>query len=215
MNYLHAEVKAVDSTGSWTAVASSNNVDRDGERVVAGGLRWRTESIPVHCGHNFKVESLVGRAKPYYESNGMLLVDGKFNTTSLAQQTRQAVLDGSLSDMSIVFIDAQRRKGEDGVPEVTSAELVAVDWVTIPSNVDARVLAARAYGSGSPTVAEAQQMARQVMLDLAKLDLDQARAGIDRLDATKGRRPEAVTPADLRAAIRDTEKFLDDLRSPR
>lgn len=169
--FLHAEVKAVDSRGSWTAVANAPVIDRDGERVLPRALTWRTPTIPVHAGHNFKVESLVGRAKPYYDAKGVLLVDGTFGSTPLAQSTRQAVLDGTLTDMSIVFGSATKAKGSDGATEITSGELVACDFVTIPSNPDARVLAARGFGVDGMTVAEARAFVQATLKDLVRLEL--------------------------------------------
>lgn len=207
MDFLRTTLKSVDDNGTWTSVASSPSIDRDGERVLPRSLTWRTPTIPVHCGHAFKVEQLVGRAKPYYDQNGFLLVDGKFNSTDLAQTTRRAVLDGSLDSMSVVMVDVKRAEGKDGVTEITGGELVACDWVTIPSNVEARVLAARAW---NPTVAEARAMAHQAMLDLARLDLDEAGAVLRRLDKAAG-----VSPAEFRSALGDAQQLLRDLeRTP-
>lgn len=171
--YLHAEVKAVDSKGSWTAVANVPVLDRDGERILPGALTWRTSSVPVHAGHNFKVESLVGRAKPYYDARGTLMVDGTFGTSALAQATREAVLDGTLTDMSIVFVGATKTKAADGATEITSGELVACDFVTIASNPDARVLAARGV-TGGMTVAEAKAFVQQALRDLVALEIKDA-----------------------------------------
>lgn len=177
-HYLSAEVKAVDAKGSWTAIANAPSIDRDGERILPGALIWRTPSIPVHAGHNFKVESLVGRCSPRYDSNGVLMVDGTFGSTELAQRTREQVVDGTLTDMSIVFMSPTKRKAKDGVTEVTSGELVACDFVTIASNVDARVLAARGHELGI-TVAEARELANKTLMDLAMLELDDAQRVLD------------------------------------
>lgn len=178
-DFLHAELKAVDSKGSWTAVANAAVIDRDGERILPRALSWRTSTIPVHAGHNFKVESLVGRAKPYYDAKGTLMVDGRFGGSPLAQATRQAVLDGTLTDMSIVFLGATKAKGRDGATEITSGELVACDFVTIPSNPDARVLAARGFGGDGMTVAEARAFLQATILDIAALELADAERFLD------------------------------------
>lgn len=168
--YLPAEVKAIDSKGSWTAVANSPVIDRDGERILPKALHWRTPSIPVHAGHSFKVESLVGRCSPYYDASGTLLVDGTFGGSALAQATRAQVLDGTLDSMSIVFTGANKRTGSDGTTEITSGELVACDFVTIPSNPDAVVLAARGLAPVM-TVTEAREIVRDTTLWLARLEL--------------------------------------------
>lgn len=213
MDFLSTTLKSVDeSSGTWTAVASAASVDRDGERVLPRALTWRTPTVPVHAGHNFKVESLVGRATPRYDPSGALLVDGKFGTSDLAQATRRAVLDGSLDSMSIAFIDAKRSQGKDGIPEITAGELISCDWVTIPSNADARVLAARDYG-GSPSVTEARRMVMRTLMELAELDIAEARRGLDRIDSyKKARRAERYTLADFPRVLADAEAFLANLK---
>lgn len=208
MDFLRAELKSVDeSSGTWTAVASAAVIDRDHERVMPRSMTWRTPTIPCHVDHDLSIKSLVGRCTPYYDKTGALLVDGKWGTSLLAQSTRQAVMDGSLDSMSIVFIDAVRAKGPDGIMEIQSGELIATDWVTIPSCTASRVLAARGYGN-SLTVGDARRIARQAMLDLARLDLDLARRGLDRIDGAKSIRTGQVTPAEVRSALADAKQFL-------
>lgn len=206
MDFLHTELKSVDEgSGTWVAVASAASVDRDGERVLPRSLTWRTPTVPVHAGHNFRIESLVGRATPRYDQSGALLVDGKFGTSPLAQATRQAVLDGSLDSMSIVFIGAKKAQGKDGIMEITAGELVSCDWVTIPSNADARVLAARGFGAG-PTPGEAQRIVMRTLVELAELDLAEAR----RLDDASTR-TKAARDADPRAVLAEAQALLRTL----
>jgi hypothetical protein len=144
---LRAKIATVDA-GGWTAVASAPTLDRDGEVIAAGALWWSSVDLPVHLNHELRVESLVGRAVPRYQG-GKLIIDGVFAGTELAASTRQLVLDGVLTTMSVVFIDSQRRNVE-GVPTITRAELVAVDFVSIPSNRDAVVLSVRSLQNRTP-----------------------------------------------------------------
>lgn len=211
MDFLRAELKSVDDTrGTWTAIASAAVIDRDNERVVARSLSWRTPTIPVHIDHDLSIKSLVGRCTPYYDHAGTLLVDGKWGTSELAQATRRAVNDGSLDAMSIVFIDAVRAKGADGIMEIQGGELIATDWVTIPSCTASRVLASRGYGPNPTTVADARRIARQAMRDLVELDLAEARRNLDRIDSYKAARAEP-DPANIRDALADAKAFLADL----
>jgi hypothetical protein len=204
MDFLRAELKSVDEkSGTWTAVASAAVVDRDNERVMPRCLSWRTPTVPVHIDHDLSIKSLVGRCRPYYDHTGTLLVDGKWGTSELAQSTRQAVMDGSLDAMSIVFIDAVRAKGDDGIMEIQGGELIATDWVTIPSCTASRVLAARGY-SGGLSVADARRYAMRTLVELAELDLAEARAA-----STRAERPP--DPADFPAALAQAKQFLADL----
>lgn len=178
--FLGAEVKDIDPNGTWTAVASAPVLDRDNERILPGALLWRSPSIPVHAGHSFKVESLIGRCSPRYDAKGVLWVDGRFGSSTLAQATRAQVVDGTLNTMSIVFTNAAKRQSKDGThTEVVSGELVACDFVTIPSNPDALVLSARGNGHGM-TVAEARRLADKALRDLVKLDLQEAARILER-----------------------------------
>ena len=212
MDFLRTELKSVDENGSWTAVANASGVlDRDNERVMPRALVWKTTSIPVHVDHRLTVETLVGRGTPYYDAKGMLLIDGKFNTSEMAQATRRKVLDGSLDSMSIVMHDTKRERAADGVMEIVGGELIACDWVTVPSNYESRVLSARSYGA-SMTVADARRFAMRTLMQLAELDIAEANRALDRNDAAKGR--ESTDPTDLRAALADAKAFLASLAAP-
>lgn len=54
------------------------------------------------------------------------------------------VAEGTIDSMSVVFASPTRRTVK-GVPTVVSAELLAVDFVSIPSNRDARVISVRGF----------------------------------------------------------------------
>lgn len=217
-HFLNTTLKSVDeSSGTWTSVANASGVlDRDNERVMPRALIWKTATVPVHVDHRFTVETLVGRGRPYYDANGMLLIDGKFNTSEMGQATRRKVLDGSLDSMSIVMHDTKREQAADGVMEIVGGELIACDWVTIPSNYESRVLAARGYEpctvgeahaalfSTGATVAEARRFAMQTIMQLAELDLADARRGF----------VADPDPADLDAVLADAKQFLAELSRP-
>jgi len=142
LKHLTATVTKATESGSWSAVASAPTVDRDGEVVAAYAMLPLPPSVPVHEGHDFT--KVVGRAVPRYDSKGRLLVEGKFSSVPEAQRVRTMVVEGVLDSMSIAFHNTVR-ENRDGVPTIVSAELIACDFVSVPSNREARVLAVRGY----------------------------------------------------------------------
>lgn len=138
-----ADVKAAESenvNGEFEIVMSTDAVDRDGESIVKGAFDPLPESIPVHAFHDF--HDPVGRAVPSYDENGRLVGRGFFASTPRAQEIRQLVADGVIGHTSVGFMAAER-KSTDGAPEIHSAELLEVSFVSVPSNRDAAVLAVK------------------------------------------------------------------------
>ena len=140
-----AEVKLAESentAGEFEIIMSTDAVDRDGESIVKGAFDPLPESIPVHAFHDF--HDPVGRAFPSYNEQGQLVGRGFFANTPRAQEIRQLVADGVIGHTSVGFMAAER-KSADGVPEISSAELLEVSFVSVPSNRDAQVLAVKEY----------------------------------------------------------------------
>lgn len=140
-----AEVKAAESenpAGEFEIIMSTDAIDRDGESIIKGAFNPLPESIPVHAFHDF--HDPVGRAFPSYDASGRLVGRGFFANTPRAQEIRQLVADGVIGHTSVGFMAASRRDGKDGgAPEITSAELLEVSFVSVPSNRDAAVLAVK------------------------------------------------------------------------
>ena len=193
---LVALVKSVDEkgAGSWTAVASAPSVDRDGEVIEGKAFEPLPTTVPVRDGH-FGGE-LVGSGHPYYRGD-VLHLDGRFASTERAQEVRTLVREGHLATMSVVFLPRQDRE-VDGRRHITDAELLAVDFVEIPSNRDARVLAARGWRQDEPL--ELRQIRAEVAKSLAYLA---------ELDLAEVRRLER--PIDPRQEIADLRRFLAEL----
>lgn len=140
-----AQVKAAESentAGEFEIIMSTDAVDRDGESIVKGAFDPLPESIPVHAFHDF--HDPVGRAFPSYDEQGRLVGRGFFANTPRAQEIRQLVADGVIGHTSVGFMAAER-KSAAGVPEIASAELLEVSFVSVPSNRDAAVLAVKQY----------------------------------------------------------------------
>lgn len=142
-SFVLAEVKSVatdSGSGEFELVMSTDSVDRDGEQIVKGAFDPLPASIPVHAFHDF--HDPVGRVVPEYDGEGRLVGRGFFASTPRAQEIRQLVTDGVIGHSSVGFMAAQRSKAADGdgPPQVTSAELLEVSFVSVPSNRDAAVL---------------------------------------------------------------------------
>lgn len=139
-----AEVKAAASehpNGEFEIVMSTDSVDRDGEIIVKGAFDPLPESIPVHAFHDFN--DPIGRAVPGYNDQGQLVGRGFYAGTPRAQEIRQLVTDGVIGHTSVGFMAAERDDKGDGPVKITGAELLEVSFVSVPSNRDARVLAAK------------------------------------------------------------------------
>lgn len=128
--------------GAFEAVLSTASVDRDGEVVEAHAFEPLPESIVIHTDHVFSVANAVARAVPSYE-DGRLILRGYWSSDAEAQKVRQKVREGIINTMSAGFMSAERTD-KDGVPHITKGELLEGSFVTVPSNRDALVLAAKA-----------------------------------------------------------------------
>jgi HK97 family phage prohead protease len=173
---LHATIKSVGDSGagSWTAVASAPVIDRDGEVIAGRALSWQGARVPVHAEH---FGELVGSGRPYYEGD-VLYIDGQFASTPKAQQIRTLVTEGHLAHMSVVFM-AAKRDTSGKVPTITQGELLAVDFAPIPSNRDARVLAARSFDRHQTSLSlRARKVAHDAQMALVQIDLEAGRRAL-------------------------------------
>lgn len=193
MSTVAGRITEADS-GGFVAIASTTDVDRDGEVIDYGAFSPLPASLPVHADHNASVRNLVARAVPSYR-DGKLMIDATFASTPDAQAVRQKVLDGVLDTVSVVFHNA-KREVRGGVTHITGGELLAVDLVTVPSNRSARVLSVRSFGAGR-AVAEAR---RAALLAAIELELADARKTLKTAGATPV--PPVRSTADIRRFLR-------------
>lgn len=191
---LTATIKAVadGGNGSWTAVASAPVLDRDNEVIAAGALKWQGDRVPVHAEH---FGELVGSGRPYYQGD-VLYIDGEFASTTRAQEIRALVTEGHLGHMSVVFM-AAKRDTSGRVPVITDGELLAVDFAPIPSNREARVLAARSFRHGNAALDRAHRVLAEAEKALAHARIQDARRV---LASTAKRDPSQV--------LREAEQLL-------
>jgi HK97 family phage prohead protease len=158
--------------GTFTAVASTGSVDRDGEVIVPGAFSPLPASIPVHLDHDMRAANVVARARPYYEGN-RLLIDASFGSDPLAQEARRKVTEGLVDSVSIVFLSSEKRDVK-GVPTVFRGELLACDLVSVPANAEARILSSRSlrYAMTRP----GDEARATALLALAEVELAEAKA---------------------------------------
>lgn len=199
MRYLSASVKALDGPdpGSFEAVASTPNIDRDGEVVAPYAFQPLPLTVPVHVDHQMTSEALVGTASPSYDGTGLLRVRGTFAGTPRAQVVRQLVVEGHLARVSVGFFNPRYDRSGD-VPKVMAAELLEVSFVTVPSNREALVTSARSYTS-SPAERRFASLRTRALLALVETDL--------LMDDVR-RKP---SPGDVKRAVADARALLAEL----
>lgn len=132
---------AGSGSGEFEAILSAPTKDRDGEVVSARAFEPLPESIVIHIDHAFGVGTAVARAVPRYDGD-LLVAKGFYGSDPESQSVRQKVLDGIITTMSVGFMDAQREV-KDGVTHIVKAELLEASFVSVPSNREALVLAAK------------------------------------------------------------------------
>ena len=150
--YALARVKATgdgeSGNGSFSAILSTSNLDRDGEEIKSGAFTARGElpaRIPVDIDHGMSVASTIGSAVPSYNADGELQVDGEYAGTALGQEVRQLVNEGHISTMSVAYMAPEYDKEQKNL--VISAELLNGSFVAIPSNRESTVLSSKALAS--------------------------------------------------------------------
>ena len=144
-SYAFAEVKSVAGehpNGEFEVILSAQTLDRDGEDIEAKAFEPLPESIPFHAFHDF--HDPIGRGAPFYDGD-VLKARGVFASTPRAQEIRTLVTEGIIGHTSVGFMAAKRVDGEDGVSHITSGELLEGSFVSVPSNREAAVLAAKSF----------------------------------------------------------------------
>lgn len=171
--YISAIVKTLSDSGSgsFEALASAPTLDRDEEIIAAGAFNPLPKNVPIHVDHRHTSEGLVGTGQPYYSGDN-LYVQGTFAGTARAQEVRQLIKEGHIRHMSVGFFAATRIKNAAGTPVITKAELLEVSFVTVPSNRESLILAAK--GHLSLTADQARRIAMKAVVDVALSDAEHA-----------------------------------------
>lgn len=130
---LKFKVKAVKGEGTFEVIASTENVDRDGEVILVKA--WQTENFmknPVLLfGHDY-YSLPIGVITSLESGEKGLVAKGIFARTAFAQEVRQLYDDGILKAVSVGFIPLEKSGNT-----ITKAELLELSFVPVPANADA------------------------------------------------------------------------------
>ena len=144
-DFLTGNVKALDTDadgpGTFEVILSAPTLDRDGEVIDGKAFEPLPDHITFDIDHGLSTATTVGSGTPRYEGD-LLKVTGTFSSIPRAQEVRTLVAEGHIRTTSVAFM-APKRTVKDGVPHVTSAELLNGAFVPVPSNREAVVLHAK------------------------------------------------------------------------
>lgn len=142
-HFLMGTVKANKDTGTFSFIASTAAVDRQGESIIQSG--WEVEKFlqnPVILwAHNYS-ELPIGKATKITIDETGLKVEGEWATAEQnpkAQQVRALYEGGFLSAVSVGFIPLERAGADYSI--ITRAELLEISVVPVPANPEALTLA--------------------------------------------------------------------------
>ncbi|MDY6835502.1 MAG: HK97 family phage prohead protease [Chloroflexota bacterium] len=149
--HIEPEIKRV-SEGVFEFVGSTEDLDRDGEVIIAKG--WDTANYKknpvVLWGHDYRGLP-IGRAKAVIENKQLKFKEVTFadaETYPFADTVRRLIEGGYINTVSVGFIPKEWKDGQtEGEPRrtYTKQELLEVSVVPVPSNPNALV-DARAAG---------------------------------------------------------------------
>lgn len=159
----------VEGERTIIAVVSSNNFDRDNERVDVKSLRLPLKKggnvmakdltsqedidIPLLINHSFDVEDVIGSVrKAYLNEGGELIFEFGISNRTKAQDLMTLIDEGHLDNaFSITMSDYQYSDST-----IFDAEVIEVSLVFRGSNKDARILAVKSLIKGDDVMAEAE-----------------------------------------------------------
>lgn len=139
MSLKTVTVKVAPTPGGFTAIASTADLDRDGEVIDPGAFSPLPKSVPLLAFHD--MTDPIGVCRPRYEGK-QLMIDATFASTARAQEVRALVKEGAITAVSVGFLSATK-KPVDGTPHIIKGELLEVSVVAIPSNRAALILEQR------------------------------------------------------------------------
>jgi len=132
-----------EGSGTFTAILSTSEIDRDGEIIEEGAFDPLPKMINIDVDHRTSVLDTVASGRPYYE-DGKLMIDGKFASTSKGQEVRTLVNEGHIDTLSVYF---RYKDGELAADSRTfmikDAELLNAGFVSIPANPGAKVVSSK------------------------------------------------------------------------
>ena len=138
--FAEIETKALDDVSElYQGVATTENMDRLGERVDFNGLELDGYMRNPILLFNHDKDTPIGAVKEVRREGDKLIVVFKFASTPKAQEVKTLVDEGVLRALSIGFISKQQRR-EGNILVHSKWELLEVSIVTIPANPEALIV---------------------------------------------------------------------------
>lgn len=136
----------IDKTeGAYRFVASTDGLDRDGERILPTAFvnlhEYLRDNPVVLYGHDHR-RPPVGKAINGQVTATQLIVDVEFAETEFGKEIRYLVDNGFLNAVSVGFIPKEWDSGDTRV--YTKVELLEISVVPIPANAAALAMRAAA-----------------------------------------------------------------------
>jgi len=198
-----AEITSVDKdTGSFSAVLSTPDKDREGE--VLNQNEWKSfpPRIPINTDHDMSVSGTVASAVPTLQPDGKVTIEGTFASTQKGQDVRTLVNEGHITTMSVEFMRSRIPSTEKGGAPTVSRELVGGAFTPYPINPNARILTSKAGARNNKSDASNIQSIHDAS---ASLGADCAGAGEKAMKAFD----QAVRKA-LSGSVEDLKNRLSD-----
>lgn len=145
-------------------VASSNELDRHGERVDVASLRLPLKSggeirvsqigengvegvdIPLMLNHSFDVKDVIGSVRRAFYQEGELIFEAGFSKREIAQEILTLLEEGHLSNAFSITMSDFDYDNETNV--ISNAEVIEVSTVFRGANKEARLLAIKSLLGG-------------------------------------------------------------------
>ena len=148
--------KGGEDSGTFKVIATSDDVDRDGEIIDVNGWDFTNyEKNPVVLwGHDF-YSMPIGKVTKLTREGNKIVAEGIFAPTERGQDARKAYDGEFLNTVSVGFIPRER-KGNT----ITKSELLELSFVPVPANANAvairaiEELATKMVGEKAPEAVE-------------------------------------------------------------
>lgn len=145
-----------DGPGTWEAILSHPDIDRDGEEVKTAEWMELPSRIPINIDHDMSTAGIVGSAEPFLGDDGGIHIKGTYASTLEGQKIRTLVNEGHVDTMSVEFY-RHTETGEKGAEKSVTRELLGGAFTPYPANTKAKILSSKAGARNSAPDAAAIQ----------------------------------------------------------
>ena len=156
-------VKKDAKENRYTIQATTDDLDRQGERVLPSGVTNLDHFLKygsILADHDWSVRAIIGKPIDAKVSDKVLMLDIQFADTPLGQEIKYLFDEGFASSFSIGFLpDRENIDVIDNVRTYKAWELLEVSAVPVPANASATILRDAASRRGAPLSAIAKMLA--------------------------------------------------------